>query len=520
MVAPDGVTVVDEYAPSYPVQFEDSSYGLQQLGNTSSETLIETGAACSVLVPPNGNLGSTWQNVGFNDGTWIQGTTGVGYERSSGYDAAINTDIEGQIYNQQTSVYLRIPFSVTAVSEISDLELLLQYDDGFVAYLNGVEVARDRAPASLTWNSNASNDHPDGNALQFNPFDLRAFTNQFVEGDNVLAIHGLNRSSTSSDLLFRPRLIATRLSDPALGNAGYFLTPTPGAVNGTEQGLPASEVTISVPSRTFSSNFQVALSGAAVGQSIRYTLDKSEPTVSSCIQTHIISGKDTTGQPRFEQLLKTRPNLSKSKFQTAKTSHKNLLPRNLPGQLNSKRGRGMGQPCRKGLHIHIQPDSYHRESGVSLNQNSANLFAFNPDVIGPFHARRHAKRIKRFCNCQTRCQRKTRPQCRRFFRPDDQGKSQPLSRRASPRLTPPPTPRGLALGQDHAEIGSSLQRNFSGLVVRRAALSQKNDPLSPLHRKVMEGLPIPLIVTCHPKYPQIPKRDRAPPPNASQLRPK
>ncbi|MDB4488484.1 CotH kinase family protein [Akkermansiaceae bacterium] len=283
------MTVVDEYAPSYPVQFEDSSYGLQQLGNTSSETLIETGAACSVLVPPNGNLGSTWQNVGFNDGTWIQGTTGVGYERSSGYDAAINTDIEGQIYNQQTSVYLRIPFSVTAVSEISDLELLLQYDDGFVAYLNGVEVARDRAPASLTWNSNASNDHPDGNALQFNPFDLRAFTNQFVEGDNVLAIHGLNRSSTSSDLLFRPRLIATRLSDPALGNAGYFLTPTPGAVNGTEQGLPASEVTISVPSRTFSSNFQVALSGAAVGQSIRYTLDKSEPTVSSTLYTGAFS---------------------------------------------------------------------------------------------------------------------------------------------------------------------------------------------------------------------------------------
>lgn len=289
LVAPDGVTVVDEYAPSYPVQFEDSSYGLQQLGNTSSETLIETGAACSVLVPPNGNLGSTWQNIGFNDGAWIQGTTGVGYERSSGYDAAINTDIEGQIYNQQTSVYLRIPFSVTDVSEISDLELLLQYDDGFVAYLNGVEIARDRAPASLTWNSTASNDHPDGNALQFNPFDLRAFTNQLVEGDNVLAIHGLNRSSTSSDLLFRPRLIATRLSDPALGNAGYFLTPTPGAVNGTEQGLPASEVTISVPSRTFSSNFQVALSGAAVGQSIRYTLDKSEPTVSSTLYTGAFS---------------------------------------------------------------------------------------------------------------------------------------------------------------------------------------------------------------------------------------
>jgi hypothetical protein len=275
LVAPDGVTVVDEYAPSFPVQFEDSSYGLQQLVNTSDETLIETGAACSVLVPPNGNLGATWQSVGFNDTAWTAGTTGVGYERSSGYDSAINTHIEGQIYNQQTSVYVRIPFLVTAANEISDIHLLLQYDDGFVAYLNGVEVARDRAPTTLAWNSAASSDHPDGSALQFNSFDLGAFTNQLVDGNNVLAIHGLNRSSTSSDLLFRPRLIATRLSDPSLGDTGYFLTPTPGAVNGNEQGLPASAVTISEPSRTFSTNFQVALSGAEAGQSIRYTLDNS-----------------------------------------------------------------------------------------------------------------------------------------------------------------------------------------------------------------------------------------------------
>lgn len=283
LVAPDGVTVVDEYAPSFPVQFEDSSYGLQQLGNTSDETLIETGAACSVLVPPNGNLGATWQSVGFNDAAWTTGTTGVGYERSSGYDSAINTNIEGQIYNQQTSVYVRIPFLVTAANEISDIQLLLQYDDGFVVYLNGVEVARDRAPTTLAWNSAASSDHPDGSALQFNSFDLGAFTNQLVDGNNVLAIHGLNRSSTSSDLLFRPRLIATRLSDPSLGDAGYFLIPTPGAVNGNEQGLPASAVTISEPSRTFSTNFQVALSGAEAGQSIRYTLDNSEPTVSSTL---------------------------------------------------------------------------------------------------------------------------------------------------------------------------------------------------------------------------------------------
>lgn len=294
LIAPDGATVLSEYTPSFPVQFEDTSYGLQQLGNTSEETVIETGAVCTVLVPTDGTLGATWQAVGFNDGSWISGTTGVGYERSNGYDSAFNIDVESQMYSQRTSVYLRVPFTVSDAGEISDLEMQLQYDDGFVAYLNGVEVARDRAPGTVSWNSAASSDHPDGSALNFTPFDLGAFTNQLVEGNNVLAIHGLNRNTTSSDLLFRPRLLATRLSDPSLGDEGYFLTPTPGAVNGTEQGLPASDVTISVPSRTFVNNFQVVLSGAEAGQTIRYTLDESLPTASSTIY----SGPITISQSR------------------------------------------------------------------------------------------------------------------------------------------------------------------------------------------------------------------------------
>lgn len=283
LVAADGMTILHEYVAPYPIQFEDASYGLQQLGSTTEETLIEVAANCTVLVPTNGTLGATWTANGFDDSSWTSGATGVGYERSSGYDSYFNIDVESEMYGQRTSVYLRVPFTVGNVGEISDLEMQLQYDDGFVAYLNGVEVGRDRATGSVTWASTASNDHTDSLASQFTPFDLGAYTNLLVEGTNVLAIHGLNTNTTSSDLLFRPRLIGTRLSNPSLGGPGYFLTPTPGAVNGADQGLPSSEVTISVPSTTFTSSFQVALSGAQAGQSIRYTLDGSEPSTSSSL---------------------------------------------------------------------------------------------------------------------------------------------------------------------------------------------------------------------------------------------
>ena len=322
LVGADGTTVIDEYAPTYPVQFEDASYGLAQLGNTSEETLIEVAAPCTVHVPDSGALGTSWTAVGFDDSSWTSGTTGVGYERSSGYDSAFNIDLEGEMYGQRTSAYIRVPFSVSNVGEISGLELQLQYDDGFIAYLNGVRVGSDRDPANPQWDSAATSDHPDSESLQFTPFNISGFTNQLVEGSNVLAIHALNRNTTSSDMLIRPRLIATRLSDPALGEAGYFLVPTPGSVNGTEQNLPASHVTISEQSKTFTASFPVVLGGAQAGQIIRYTTDGSEPqpddpqytspiTISNSTQlrARIFGAGDARGPISMASYLRLAPDL-------------------------------------------------------------------------------------------------------------------------------------------------------------------------------------------------------------------
>ncbi len=294
LVAPDGATVVHDYSPAFPVQFDDASYGLEQLGDTREETLVGEDDACEVLVPTNGNLGTSWTQAGFNDAFWTSGTLGVGYERSSGYQNFINVDVESQMYGSRTSVYVRIPFTLANASEISALRLEMQFDDGFVAYLNGTRVEGANDPAAPAYNSPSTGENLDADAVNFESFSLNAHVNALQDGANVLAIHGLNRNTTSSDLLIRPRLIATRLTDPALGGPGYFIDPSPGAPNGEEQGLPASEVVISEKSKAFTSSFQVSLSGAAAGQSIRYTLDGSAPTPASSAYSGAITISNST----------------------------------------------------------------------------------------------------------------------------------------------------------------------------------------------------------------------------------
>lgn len=141
------------------------------------------------------------------------------------------SDVGGLMTNINSSAYLRIPFNATDVATISGLALRLKYDDGFVAYLNGGEVARANAPETTDWNSAALGARSDADAAQFTDFDLDEFKDRLVNGQNVLAIHGLNASATDSDFLLAAELVAVRATLDA-GGKRYFAGPTPGSING------------------------------------------------------------------------------------------------------------------------------------------------------------------------------------------------------------------------------------------------------------------------------------------------
>ncbi|MFT5122508.1 MAG: hypothetical protein ACI97B_001139 [Verrucomicrobiales bacterium] len=162
-----------------------------------------------------------WGKPAFNDITWGTGPGPLGYPAS----LATGTDLRDELRLKAFSLYIRQSFAASAAAANSSevLELSMDYDDGYVAYLNGVEVAR-----STTL----------GIPGEFVPFDTKTSSGRsaglvetillapaskyLVEGANVLAIQVHNASVASSDLVIfgdlaltgpNPESLATTTND-------------------------------------------------------------------------------------------------------------------------------------------------------------------------------------------------------------------------------------------------------------------------------------------------------------------
>jgi hypothetical protein len=174
-------------------------------------TLVAENAFKRVLVPA-GPIPDAWRSdLAFNDSTWLMGTGGVGYERSTGYENYFTIDVGNQMFGGNTSCYIRVPFAVPGDPRAFNvLTLRMRYDDGFVAYLNGVEITRALFTGTPAWNSRADGNHDDSTAVLLQEFDVSAHAGLLRQGLNLLAVQGMNSSPTSSDLLFSFELVAGR----------------------------------------------------------------------------------------------------------------------------------------------------------------------------------------------------------------------------------------------------------------------------------------------------------------------
>ena len=194
-------------------------HSIDQHQSSVRQVLIpESFDAAKYFVPTNDNLGTSWKNLdppdNFNQ--WRTGPLGIGFERTPrNFTELIRTRVKpSDKCNECSNVLVRIPFSLENPDDISKLTLRMKYDDAFVAYLNGVEVARrnvvDEQPA---FNARASS-NTNTRAVKFENIDISQFVADIqLSTHNVLAIQAINSSPRSNDMLVVPELIDGLLPD-------------------------------------------------------------------------------------------------------------------------------------------------------------------------------------------------------------------------------------------------------------------------------------------------------------------
>ena len=153
--------------------------------------------------PPT-QSGVQWYQSAFSDAGW-GGPSPSGFGYGDGDDATFFGDMQN-IQNVQGgywSAYIRKTFNVANPAAVTYLTLAADVDDGFIAYINGVEVARRNMPAGAVANTTAAIPHeasrgePAANPqerefIAVNPAVL-------VVGTNTIAVEGHNSSLGSTD---------------------------------------------------------------------------------------------------------------------------------------------------------------------------------------------------------------------------------------------------------------------------------------------------------------------------------
>lgn len=147
---------------------------------------------------PSGGT-TEWTTRSFNDEGWEEGPSGFGY--GDGDDRTVLADMEGNY----TTVYIRRRFDVADRAAVRQLVLSVRYDDGFVAYLNGTEIARQNVSGRVAFDERSTVDHEAGQARDI---DVSDFRDLLLATGNVLALVGVNSSINSSDLSLDPELVA------------------------------------------------------------------------------------------------------------------------------------------------------------------------------------------------------------------------------------------------------------------------------------------------------------------------
>jgi len=202
-------------------------------------------------------LSTNWMKNDFNDSGWLVGNSPFRYGKGVG--GTLLSDMR----NNYTTLYLRSTFNALNVEKIKEVKFSVNFDDGFIIWINGKVILSSNAPANPKYNSAASDIHEYDAAFSRK---IKSSDISLAEGENTIAIQVLNASISSSDLFFDFKIEANPELPPFDLNGAY--------------------VTFSHNAGFYDSPFDLEIKSSDNTLKIAYTIDGSNPSASN---TKIIS---------------------------------------------------------------------------------------------------------------------------------------------------------------------------------------------------------------------------------------
>jgi len=164
--------------------------------------------------PPAG-----WNARTFDASAWELLPSGFGYGTNPAELKTVTTRLDDMKQDRQLagtpgylSIFVRAKFNIPDPSLARKLILKVAFDDGFVAFLNGMEVVREGmrgTPPGFRQGASATV----ADAVE-KRFDLTPHLSKLKAGENLLALQGHNVNTSSSDFVLSPSLFAVLPTSP------------------------------------------------------------------------------------------------------------------------------------------------------------------------------------------------------------------------------------------------------------------------------------------------------------------